>query len=319
MKKAFCLGLLAFVVFGAAAPAAFGWGSATHFYMIDLIMKANGATQADELYGCMAPDVFNYMFDNPAFLGFLQDQTHQGFMKVWLARRNSQERPDAYGFVAHNDSWGMDSTAHHNSRTLLPSEGYVISKARALHAYLWDNSQDYRDLALLGVDESTYLSLCHEMVEAAGDVLIAQVSPGLGKRIVKAALRPAKDLQNLLVRAYRDDLVAFASSISMPLTSDEAKALILANEQGFRQSMLAYGTLLQEDQDTIIQGLVSSYAGMVAAYLGALGITLPPGTDISPLIEAAIGVSLQLCQGDYMREVFATKNYVAVQLQRHLN
>ena len=319
MKKTLCLGLLGFLALIAAAPAAFGWGSATHFYMTDLIMKGNGVPQTDELYGSMAPDVFNYMFDNPAFLGFLQDQTHHEFRKVWLARRNGHERPDAYGFVAHNDTWGEDSTAHHNSRTLLPTEGYVITKAKALHAYLWANSQDYRDFALLGVDESTYIELCHEMVEAAGDILIAQVNPNLGKRIVKSALRPAKDMQNLLVRAYLDDFVAYASSISMPLTNDEAKALILANEQGFRQSMVAYGALLQEDQATMIQGMVSIYSGMISQYLAALGITLPPGTDVSPLIEAAIGVGLQLIQGDYMREVFATKNFVANQLKQHLN
>jgi len=319
MKKTLCLGLLGFAALIAAVPSAFAWGSATHFYMTDLIMKDNGAPQPDGLYGSMVPDVFNYMFDNPAFLGFLQDQTHHEFLKVWLARRNAHERPDAYGFVAHNDTWGEDSTAHHNSRTLLSSEGYVITKAKALHAYLWANSQDYQDLALLGVDESTYLELCHEMVEAAGDIFIAQVNPNLGKRIVKAALRPAKDLQNLLVRAYLDDFVAYASSISMPLTNDEAKALILANERGFRQSMIAYGALLQEDEATIIQGMVSLYSGMVAQYLAALGIILPPGTDVSPLIEAAIGVALQLCQGDYMSEVFATKNFVANQLIHRLN
>jgi len=134
-----------------------------------------------------------------------------------------------------------------------------------------------------------------------------------------AALRPAKDMQKLLVRAYRDALVAYASSISVPLTVDQATALILANEQGFRQSMVAYGALLQEDQPTIIQGMVSSYAGMVGQYLAALGITLPPGTDVSPLIEAAIDVSLQLIQGDYVCEVFATKNFVANQLKKHLN
>lgn len=123
----------------------------------------------------------------------------------------------------------------------------------------------------------------------------------------------------MLVRAYLDDFVAYASSISMPLTNDEAKALILQNEQGFRQSMVAYGALLQEDEATIIQGMVSLYSGMVTQYLAALGITLPPGTDVSPLIEAAIGVALQLCQDDYMHEVFATKNFVANQLKKRLN
>lgn len=318
MKKTLCLGLLGFVVMSVGAPSAFAWGSATHAYINSLLRSPNSNAGLDFIYGGMAPDLFNYLFDNPTYLAYLQDQTHHSFMKVWAAKDLFSERAEAMGFVSHNDVWGEDSTAHHRSRTLLHTEGYVITKAKALHEYLWANSEDYRNLEALGITYDIYIELCHEMVEAAGDVLIARFQPNIGKIIVKSALRPATDLQNLLVRAYVDDFVVFAESVGLPLTVDEATALFRQAEQSFRQSMVAYGTLLQEDEATIIGMLTDNYNSMVQAYLAALGISLPPGTDMTPLIEAAINVSLSLIASDYKKEIMATKNYVAAQLEARL-
>lgn len=318
MKKALILGLLVFVALAVCAPSAFAWGSATHAYINSFLRSPNSPLGLDFIYCGMAPDVFNYMFDYPTYLAYLQDQTHHSFMKVWRAKELIKERSEAMGFISHNDVWGEDSTAHHRSRTLLRTEGYVITKAKALHEYLYANSEDYRNLEGLGITYDIYIELCHEMVEAAGDVLIARFQPNIGKIIVKAALRPAGDLQNLLVRAYVDDFVVFAESVGLPLTVGEATALFQQAEQSFRQSMLAYGTLLQEDEATIISLMTDNYNGMVQAYLAALGISLPPGTDVSPLIQTAINVSLSLMAGDYKKEILATKNYVAAQLESRL-
>lgn len=318
MKKVIGSAFLAFLVLAVSAPSAFAWGSATHAYMGSLMKDPSTTTGLDFIYCSMAPDIFNYMFDQPTYLAYLQDQTHHQFMKVWNARRLAQERPEATGFVAHNDTWGEDSTAHHASRTLLPNEGYIITKAKALHEYLWANSPDYQGLSALGVTYDTYIELCHEMVEAAGDIFIAQVQPRIGQIIVKSALRPAKDLQNLLVRAYRDDFVLFAASVSLPLTSAQAEALIRQAEQAFRQSMVAYGTLLEQDETTMISLMAENYNGMLGSYMAALGITLPPGTDMTPLIEAAINAGLSLISSDYKREVLATKNLVQARLAARL-
>jgi hypothetical protein len=307
MKRIVSLGLLVFLVLAVAAPSAFGWGSATHAYISSLLRNPNSAVGLDYLYGSMAPDVFNYMFDYPVYLSYLQDQTHHHFLKVWRAACQGGEKMDALGFVSHNDTWGEDSTAHHRSRTLLPTEGYVITKAKALHEYLWANSPEYQGLEALGITYDIYIELCHEMVEAAGDIFV-----------VRSALRPSKDLTNLLLRAYTEDLVVFAAGAGLPLSLEEAAGLIRAAEQAFRQSMIAYGTLLQEDEATIIGGMTASYNGMVQQYLAALGISLPPGSDMSPLIEAAVNVALSLIAPDYEREVLATKNYVAQQLRVRL-
>jgi hypothetical protein len=318
MKRTICLGLLGLLVLAVGAPSAFAWGSATHAYMNSLMRSPGSKAGLDFIYCGMAPDIFNYMFDKPVYLAYLQDQTHHSFMKVWNARRLASERADALGFVSHNDTWGEDSTAHHQSRTLLKTEGYVITKAKALHEYLWANSPDYQALSGLGITYDTYLELCHEMVEAAGDILMARLEPRIGGIIVKAALRPGADLQNLLVRAYLDDFLAFAAAASLPISAEQGEALIRGTEQEFRQSMVAYGTLLQQDEATIIAMMTENYNSMVTGYLAALGITLPPGTDMRPLIQAAISVSMTLCASDYKREIIATKTYVKAQLESRL-
>ena len=314
MKKAITLGLLGFLVLAVGVPSAFGWGSATHAYMSSSMHNPGASAGLDFIYGSMAPDAFNYMFAYPAYMGFLGDQTHHSFLKVWQARQLASERADALGFVAHNDTWAEDSSAHVRSRTLLKSEGYVITKAKALHDYLWANSPDYQALSALGMTTEAYIAICHEMVEAAGDILIARIEPRVGGIIVKAALRPGLDLQNLFVRAYLADFMAFDPGLS----SEQGEALLRGGEVEYRQFLIAYGTLLQQDEGTILTMMTENYNGMVSGYLAALGISLPPGTDMRPLIQAAISVSLSLCASDYKREVNATRNYVKAQLESRL-
>ncbi len=314
MKKIVCLLFSGILILSVSAPLAFGWGSATHAYMNSLMRRPTTNPALDFIFSGTAPDVFNYMFNYPVYLGYLQDQTHHYFMKVWRARRLAGERHEALGFVSHNDTWGEDSSAHVKSRTLLKTEGYVITKAAALHQYLWANSPDYQALQALGMTTDTYLAICHEMIEAAGDIIMVRIQPQIGQILAKSALRPAKDLQNLLVRAYLNDFMVFAASAGLPLSAAQAEALIRQAEQAFRQSMIAYGTLLQQDEATIVALMTDNYNSMVTGYLGALGISLPPGTDMTPLIQAAITVSMSLIASDYKREIVATKNYVQNQL-----
>ncbi len=311
MKRTIRLCLLGFLVLAVSVPSAFAWGSATHAYMSALMRSPNSNAGLDFIYGSMAPDAFNYMFDYPVYMGFLGDQTHHYFLKVWQARQLASERADALGFVAHNDTWAEDSSAHVRSRTLLKTEGYVITKAKALHDYLWANSPDYQGLSALGMTTETYIGICHEMIEAAGDILMARIEPRVGGIIVKSALRPGTDLQNLLVRAYLADFLAFDPA----LPSEQGEALLRGAEVEYRQFLVAYGTLLQQDEGTILTMMTENYNGMVSGYLAALGISLPPGTDMRPLIQAAISVSISLCASDYKREVNATKNYVQAQLE----
>jgi hypothetical protein len=130
MKKAFSVG--AIIVFLLCFTVqAFPWGSATHAYVIDQIMRKGGPPRL--MYGAMAPDVFNYFFENTTLRDQLYGMTHFDFMKLWDASKGPSDRPSAYGFVSHNNEWGADSTAHIKSLTFMPTEGFVITKAK----YLW--------------------------------------------------------------------------------------------------------------------------------------------------------------------------------------
>jgi hypothetical protein len=88
-----------------------------------------------EIYGGMAPNIFNYMFDSP-HLQDLYAATHNQFMKVGNAAKLNTGKALAYGFVSHNDEWGADFTAHHSGITLGQGEGYIIAKAYLLMAEL---------------------------------------------------------------------------------------------------------------------------------------------------------------------------------------
>ena len=58
--------ILAVVLFSSEA---FPWGWAVHTYIDDHLGTNRGLRNMNEIYGGMAPDVFNYMFDlSPLFI-----------------------------------------------------------------------------------------------------------------------------------------------------------------------------------------------------------------------------------------------------------
>ena len=85
--------------------------------------------------------------------------------------RSPNARALAYGFVSHNNLWGVDSTAHHAGRTVGLTEGYVIAKAKALG--------DTAPLPpQLGIPPEVAPTLYHAIVEAGVDLRTIQVLMG---------------------------------------------------------------------------------------------------------------------------------------------
>ena len=116
---------------------ALSWEKGTHLYIADKLKKQGGMNPSnmDEMYGAMAPDIFNYVFDLPAEVyAWLYDQTHHQYINMWKAVKWGYEKPLAFGFVSHNDTWGADRTAHHLALTTGLNEGYIITKANLLVA-----------------------------------------------------------------------------------------------------------------------------------------------------------------------------------------
>jgi hypothetical protein len=101
-KPLVLLGVLLFTSF-LIAPEASPWGSAIHAYIDDHLGKSGPVRNVNEMYGGAAPDVFNYMFEQKAWMDFLYAKTHNNFMKVWKAAHLQMGQAAAFGFVSHND------------------------------------------------------------------------------------------------------------------------------------------------------------------------------------------------------------------------
>jgi hypothetical protein len=168
------------------------------------------------------------------------------------------------------------------------------------------------EYAALGLTEAQSIEICHNLVETAGELIIAAASPGVGRLMEASAMRPADPLQRLLVRAWSPGLVADAG-----LTPEQAAALIVGWETWFRERVYSFGILLQQPAPVPFQGVVADFAALAEAYLASFGIILPAGTDLTPLIAAGIGQGMALCAGDYLDEVNATVRYTGAQLRRH--
>ena len=283
---------------------AFPWGYATHAYIDDHIGKTKSSKNINEIYGGMAPDMFNYMFESP----YLQDfyiATHYDFMKMWDTSKSSLEKSFAYGFVSHNDMWGVDYTAHHSGITYGQTEGYVIAKSYILKQIL-EQVPEYQALQL---PDPVALEISHNLIESGIDILMKRSDPLIGEKIVSYAIHRNPQFPNLLVREYAEDFSTIAG-ISYP----EAVNLIKTTEKEFRKTMILYGQALKQDETTAIQLISEQTADLAEGFLGAYGITLPEGTDITPLITFAIQQSIEICADDFSYEIEATINYVEQQM-----
>jgi hypothetical protein len=132
MKRLFMAVSTVFCAVFFFAQAAISWGWAVHTYIDDQFSTKRGLRNGNQVYGGLAPDLFNFRFDAPVYRAYLFDQTHNNFMKVWDAAQSIPGKALAFGFVSHNEVWGVDSTAHRSGITFGVGEGYVIAKAKAL-------------------------------------------------------------------------------------------------------------------------------------------------------------------------------------------
>jgi len=312
--RKFRTSLLALVlILGLGASQAWAWGSATHTYIDDRLNRQGpGQKNLAEMYGGVAPDLFNYLF--ASYQPYLYDETHNDFLKVWKAAgpgECSVRRALAYGFVSHNDLWGADVTAHHNGLTFGQGQGYVIAKAQALKPYL--NAA----VANMGIalPDAAALDLCHNFVEYGVDVLVKNLDARVGAKMAEAALKRDPALPALLVQAYSNNVAAH-----LGIKIQDAAKLILTAEQSFRKTKIYEGQALMQDNATAIALLAEELADFAQAYLASFGVTLPPGVgreQIVLLAENFIGVAMDMCQGDFAQEITKTITFVNEQLDKH--
>jgi hypothetical protein len=296
--------ILAVTVFSVTDVLAWNWG--VHAYIDDHLGATDPASNSNEIYGGVAPDLFNYVFDD-----HLYAMTHKQFMKVWAARSPSTNSC-AFGFVSHNDKWGADSTAHHDCTSCgTKNEGYVIQKAE----YMVENPPAALSDLLAYVASQNHdvaVEICHNFVEAAVDILVKQDDPAIGSKLMGAALGRSDTFPLLLVDAYAQDIATY-----LGMSSTDAAHFVTQKEEEFRESMVAYGWALMQDDETAVHLLSQQMASIAGAYLAANGITLPvPSDQLVPLIEQGIWAAHELCADDYKKEIDGTIELVGGELQK---
>jgi hypothetical protein len=310
MRKNAVIGLLISCFLFLGVSQAFGWGSATHAYIDDHLGKKGPLRNLNEIYGSMAPDVFNYLFQNLGWLNYLYMETHyDNNIVVWQKSDTILEKAVAFGFVSHNGIYGADATAHGSyDYSATPPDGYVIAKAVAmaqeLNALLNQLGLADKDV----VSEAGY-ELCHTFVESAVDLLLARHDRSLGGKISAAAVARTREFPDLLVKAYGED---FAKEFKLPYA--KAVRTIRSAENEFRKNMVSYGLALAQKPDVAKELIVDQLVELAPAFLGAYGVTIPEDTDLTSLSNYLIGVAINLCEPDYLQTVNYTISFVAKNL-----
>lgn len=318
MKKlTVIVGTLFFSVF-LSAQAAFPWGWTVHTYIDEQFATKWQLRNANQLYGGLAPDLFNFRFDAPAFRDYMQGRTHNDFMSFWNAAKSKPAKALAFGFVSHNEIWGIDSTAHRNGLTFgqvgtipgHPNEGgYVVAKAYILAGILNQIPQ----FAALNLPAPVVLTVAHELVERGVDLLMKNLDPMIGAKMAAAALPPNPNFPLLMERAYAQDLASHFG-----ISRIEAVKFLTSSERQFRQTMVLYGQVLLQDDATAVMLMAEQLEEMAKAFLAAFGLPpLPDGVDIKPLMQFGIVQAMVLCAPDFATEVAATLEFVEQQLQAH--
>jgi hypothetical protein len=316
-KSTVIVGALLLSVF-LSAPAAFPWGWTVHTYIDEQFATKRPLQNANQLYGGLGPDLFNFRFDAPAFRDYMQARTHYDFMPVWNAAKSKPAKALAFGFVSHNEVWGIDSTAHRAGITFgqvgtIPNHpeagGYVIAKAYILGAGLNQALQS----AGLQLPEPVVLTVAHELVERGVDLLMKKLDPMIGLKMAAAALPPNPNFPLLMEKAYAADLATHFG-----ISRIEAVKFLVSSERQFRQTMVLYGHVLMQDDATAIALMAEQLEEMAKAFLAAFNLPpLPDDVDLKPLLTSGIEYAMYLCATDFHAEVEATAEYVEQQLRAH--
>jgi hypothetical protein len=298
----------------------FSWNQATHAYIADRLGAREGHDNLNEMWGSVAPDMFNYVFDPALCPTWVSDQTHgthsETFLKLWNAADAHADDALAYGFVSHDQAWGADYTAHVSG--LIPgyeNKGYVITKARLLLNTPLDPAAPQRTFgdvfAGLGMSPDEGLLVAHLITEEAVDIRLRNdVDPLLGRKLARAARNETRRFSALLVEAYAADYAAYCFG------GDEATAanVLTATEKGHRKDMILLGQAISQPEPVAVQLLAEQVAGVLPDFLGG---PLPVAeAEAVAIMKAAFFSSMALCD-DYKAEIDATVEFVDKSLKDH--
>ena len=242
--------------------SALAWGSATHAYIAEAFHQEEANPL--EVYGGMAPDLFNLMTDSPEY-DYLIKQTHRSYNKVVKKAKGTELAAFAFGFATHNETKGADYTAHRKGCTT--KEGYVITKSDELAPKLRPAIEGILESA--GVEWASLwagplaLELAHPVIEMAVDLLIKRnESPLIGTVVFESARDRPSTVADLLIEAY-----AAGFSKRLDLSYEEASEFIRGAEAEFQQLMIRYGEILILEEEEAIQELAVQGASLIEGYV----------------------------------------------------
>ncbi len=290
----------------------FAWGSATHAYIDDHLGRKGPVRNLNEIYGGMAPDVFSYLFSNLNWLDYLYYEAHyEDNQLVWKKADTKLEKAVAFGFVSHNGINGADATAHGNYNYEAP-DGWVITKAvemsnsGKIHAYL-----EGFGLVENGETDWAGYELCHNFIESAVDLLIAQHDRSLGGKISAAALLRTPEFPTLLVKAYAKGFMQ-----TFKLDRPTAVTVIRSAENEFRKNLVTHGFALGQEPAVAQELIAEQLAALAPDFLSAYGITLPAAVDLGELSKLFLGVAIEMCEAEYLMAVENTIQFISANLAK---
>jgi hypothetical protein len=205
--------------------------------------------------------------------------------------------------------WGADVTAHHRGITFGHTEGYIIAKANLLSPEI-DFLLKSNDITLT---PEVLLEVSHNLIEASVDILMTRLDPKIGARLVQAGLFRSRTFPSMLVDMYAQGLSANPPGMAI----EDATRIIMEAEGSFRRITILYGLALTEPEDVAVGLLAENFATFAGAYLTAMGATLPPDADLTPLAAYGIQRGIELCANDFAAEVNATFKLVKKNLAQH--
>jgi hypothetical protein len=151
------------------------------------------------------------------------------------------------------------------------------------------------------------------MTEAGIDLLVKRtLDPRIGQKVVSSSLLRNPEFPLLLVKAFAEDVANYAG-----ISRFEAARMIVSAERDFRKSTVLYGTALHQDEATALMLISEQLAAVAEGFLAANDVGLPEGVDLVPLIEFAIGMSMEICAVDFADELKKTTGFVREQLRIH--
>ncbi len=294
---------------GLAAPqVALPWAAAVHGYAAAQL-GYRGVLEKEFVYGSVAGDTFNFLFQDAQARQYLYVVTHGltplqlgTVLPVLYNAEGEREEAVALGFVSHNNFNAGDMVAH--GYPYDDPSGYIIQKAIALQpeiTYL---------LAQAGLQLPPPLvrEISHVLVEYAADLLMREADRSIGALLLSSAAARGPGFPELLAASYADGLAAAAG-----VEREVAAAWIVDEEASFRGMTAAYGAILQKGDAQAFEEMVVFLTGTAQQYLAMFGFSVPAEL-VPPLVRYGLSRGMALCAPDLMDAVGETVEAMAAAL-----